>query len=182
MINKYGKEIDLDALRHSAGEDKLKKLLPEFGVKWREQFAFDETGLRRHKYDAAVFREDGSLAFLIEYDGAPHWSAEWYEKAGTRPERCRMHVAKQMLSDAYKAEIAAKKGIPLLRINPMQDKEMHSLLVSWIWRFVDGDVHKSNEINAVKMMDKYGWEFSYIPPSEPSKDEARFLDERLNDF
>lgn len=182
MKNKYGKEIDLEALRYSAGEEKMKKLLQEFGVEWKAQYAFNETGLRRHRYDAAVFRSDGSLAFLIEYDGAPHWSPEWYEKAGTRPQRCRMHVAKQMLSDAFKAEIATKKGVPLLRMDPLQDNEMRALLLSWIWRFVENDHSKSNEINAVKMMDKYGWDFPYVPPSNPSKEEAQFINEWLNDF
>lgn len=182
MKNKYGKEIDLEALRHSAGEDKLQKLLQTFGVKYELQYAFDETGFRRHKYDAAIFKPDGSLAFLIEYDGAPHYSPKWYEKAGTRPERCRMHVAKQMLSDASKAKIAVERGVPLLRICPLQDDEMRALLLSWIWRFVDDDYSQSTEINAVNMMDKYGWDYKYVPPSTPSRELRNFLESRLNDF
>lgn len=182
MKNKYGKEIDLDALRHSAGEDKLKKVLNEIGVCWTPQWAFDQTGLRRSKYDAAVFRPSGELAFLIEYDGAPHYDPEWYEKAGVRPERCRMHVVKQMLSDANKARIARDAGIPLLRISSVQDSEMRSLLLCWVWTFVNKETDRCTEISAVTMFDKYGWDFEYVSPSEPSKTEAAFLESRMNDF
>lgn len=182
MKNKYGKEIDLDALRHSPGEDKMKKVLKEIGIKWAPQWAFDETGLRRSKYDAAIFRQDGSVAFLVEYDGAPHYDPGWYEKAGVRPERCRMHVVKQSLSDAMKARIAAEKKIPLLRIGPMQDDMIREILLCWVWRFVDKNTEKCAEISAVSMLDKYGWTFDYVPPSEPSKGEAEFLAKRLDDF
>lgn len=182
MKNKYGKEIDLEALRRSPGEDKLKRVLDDLGVRWTPQWAFDETGLRRSKYDAAVFRPDGSLAFLVEYDGAAHYDPSWFERAGVRPARCRMHVAKQMLSDANKAATAANKGIPLLRICPLQDAEMRSLLISWVWLFVDGGCSKNAEVNAVSMFDRYGWDFDYIQPSELSKEERTFLEARLNDF
>jgi hypothetical protein len=182
VTNKYGKEIDLETLRRSPGESKLRQILGDLGVSWAPQWAFDETGLRRSKYDAAVFRKDGQVAFLVEYDGAVHYDPAWFEKAGVRPERCRMHVAKQMLSDARKAEIAAKKRVPLLRINPLQDAEMRSLLISWVWSFVDGTSTKNTEINAVSMFDRYGWDFDYVEPSETGKEEAAFLRARLSDF
>lgn len=186
MKNKYGKEIDLDALRRSPGEEALTKLLDELGVKYKAQWFFDETGHRRQKYDFAVFREtDDTPAFLIEYDGAPHFDSGWYEKAGTRPERCRMHVAKQMLSDALKTQVATMHGIPVLRINPMQNAEMRSLITAWVYLFVNQGEANSLEIAAIEMFDAFGWPFEFVERSEPTKKEQAYLEsrrQRLEDF
>ena len=178
VTNKYGKQIDLDKLHRSNGETAIKKVLDDVGAQYRQQFAFDETGLRGKKYDAAVFKRDGALAFLIEYDGAAHYSPAYYEETGVRPERCKMHVVKQHLSDAEKARIAAERGVPLLRIGPQYDGVLRDLVISWVWKFVDGGDPGNTEINGVKMLDLYGWDFNYVPPSEPSKAVAAFITAR----
>ena len=181
VTNKYGKQIDLDKIRQSNGEPAIKKVLDEVGADYKEQWAFDETGLRSKKYDAAVFKDSGQLAFLIEYDGAAHYSPAYFEQAGVRPERCKMHVVKQHLSDAEKVRIATERGVPLLRIGPQYNGMIRDLIISWVWKFVDGGDPGNNEINGVKMLDKYGWDFDYIPPSDMSKAEAAFIKAREED-
>lgn len=42
----------------------------------------------------------------------------------------------------------------------------------------DNANEKAKEISMVKMLDKYGWDFDYVRPSETTKAEEVFLNER----
>lgn len=178
MVNKYGKEVNLPGAKDTEPEREIEQILKSLGVEYRMQFFFDEVGLRRKKYDAAVFK-DGELAFLVEFDGAAHYSPKYYEDCGTRPERCKIHVVRAQLAAARAAKVATQKGVPLLRLDNLHRGEMlRDILLSWVWTFVDGSEEKSPEVNAVKMLDAHGWDFDYVEPSAQSKEEQRFLEER----
>lgn len=79
---------------------------------------------------------------------------------------------------AEKDAIAVKHGVPLLRINEMHRDIMRDLILSWLWQFCDQADEKAKEISMVKMLDKYGWDFEYVRPSETTKAEELFLNER----
>ena len=178
MINKYGKEINLPKTFDTKGEQLVELILKGLGVDYRKQFYFDETGLRRLKYDVAVFDKTGSVKLFIEYDGTEHYDPQFYEAMGTRKCRCKMHVVKSALGDARKMQVAMEKGIPILRIYDWQKPMLRDIIASYVYTSVDGREDISREISAVKMLDKYGWDFEYVKPSEPSRNELKFFEER----
>lgn len=177
-INKYGIEINLPGRKDTRPERLIETILHELGLNYQMQFYFDETGLRRKKFDAAVLGSDGKPSLLIEYDGAEHYDEEFFKDLGNRPERNKAHVVKVNLGDAEKAKIALEKGIPLLRINSLQEQNIRDLILSYVWTFVDNENEAAKEISMVKMLDKYGWDFDYVQPSELTKAEEQFLKDR----
>ena len=114
--NKYGKVIFLPPTHDTAIERKTEEILLELGATYEKQFAFDESGLRRIKFDFALMK-NAIPALFIECDGESHYSPEYYLSMGNRSERNMAHVTKTLLSDATKDRLANEKGIPLLRIN-----------------------------------------------------------------
>ena len=66
----------------------------------------------------------------------------------------------------------------VLRVNEMHRDIMRDLILSWLWEFCDQEDEKAKEISMVKMLDKYGWDFEYVRPSETTKAEEIFLNER----
>jgi hypothetical protein len=177
-INKYGIEIRLPGGKDTRPERLIESTLRELGLNYQMQFFFDEAGLRRKKFDAAVFASDGEPALLIEYDGAEHYDADFFKSMGNRPERNKAHVVKVNLGDAEKARIALDKGIPLLRINSLQERSVRDLILSYVWTFIDNSNEQAKEISMVKMLDKYGWDFDYVQPSTLTKAEESFLKDR----
>lgn len=177
-INKYGIEINLPGRSNTRPERLIEEVLKELGLKYQMQFFFDETGLRRKKFDAAVFGSNSRPALLIEYDGAEHYDEEFFKDLGNRPERNKAHVVKVNLGDAEKARIALEKGVPLLRINSLQEQNIRDLILSYVWTFVDNQNEITKEISMVKMLDRYGWDFDYVQPSELTKAEEQFLKDR----
>lgn len=175
VVNKYDIEICLPGGKDTRPEKLLESTLKELGLKYQMQFFFDETGLRKKKYDAAVFGSDDKPALLIEYDGAEHYDARFFLNMGNRPERNKAHVVKVNLGDAEKAKIALEKGIPLLRINSLQEQNIRDLILSYVWTFVDKKNEQVKEISMVKMLDTYGWDFDYVQPSSLTKAEENFL-------
>ena len=82
------------------------------------------------------------------------------------------------LGDAEKARIALDKGMPLLRINSLQERSVRDLILSYVWTFIDNSNEQAKEISMVKMLDKYGWDFDYVQPSTLTKAEESFLKDR----
>ena len=181
MINKYGKEIQLPKSNDTAGERLIQETLESLGVPYKMQFSFDVKGLRNKKYDAAVFESERMRpVLLIEYDGADHTDPSWYERMGVRPGRCKMHMVKRNLGDAEKDAIALSRGCGLLRIGPQHNPDMiRDLIISYVWTFLDREMDTCKEILAINMLDKYGWDFTYIPPSDPGSREADFIETRM---
>lgn len=175
--NKYGQTIVLPNKEDTGLERIVESVLIEAGADYIKQFAFDKTGLRAKKFDFAVIK-NRQIAFLIECDGAPHYTEEYYVSCGNRECRAKAHLVKRHLGDAEKDAIAVRHGLPLLRVNEMHRAIMRDLILSWLWEFCDQADEKAKEISMVKMLDKYGWDFEYVRPSETTKAEEIFLNER----
>lgn len=175
--NKYGQTIVLPNKEDTGLERIVESVLVEAGADYIKQFAFDKTGLRAKKFDFAVIK-NRQIAFLIECDGAPHYTEEYYVSCGNRECRAKAHLVKRHLGDAEKDAIAVRHGLPLLRVNEMHRDIMRDLILSWLWEFCDQADEKAKEISMVKMLDKYGWDFEYVRPSETTKAEEIFLNER----
>lgn len=175
--NKYGQTIVLPNKEDTGLERIVESVLIEAGADYIKQFAFDKTGLRAKKFDFAVIK-NRQIAFLIECDGAPHYTEEYYVSCGNRGCRAKAHLVKRHLGDAEKDAIAVRHGLPLLRVNEMHRDIMRDLILSWLWEFCDQADEKAKEISMVKMLDKYGWDFEYVRPSETTKAEEIFLNER----
>lgn len=175
--NKYGQTVALPPKDNTKLEKAVESVLKEIGAEYVKQFAFDETGLRAKKFDFAVMK-NGRIAFLIECDGAPHYKEDYYVNCGNRECRAKAHLVKRHLGDAEKDAIALSHGLPLLRINDMHESIIRDLVISWAWQFCDNANEKAKEISMVKMLDKYGWDFDYVRPSETTKAEEVFLNER----
>lgn len=175
--NKYGQTIVLPNKEDTGLERIVESVLAEAGADYIKQFAFDKTGLRAKKFDFAVIK-NRQIAFLIECDGAPHYTEEYYVSCGNRECRAKAHLVKRHLGDAEKDAIAVRHGLPLLRVNEMHRDIMRDLILSWLWEFCDQADEKAKEISMVKMLDKYGWDFEYVRPSETTKAEEIFLNER----
>lgn len=175
--NKYGQTIVLPNKEDTGLERIVESVLIEAGADYIKQFAFDKTGLRAKKFDFAVIKNK-QIAFLIECDGAPHYTEEYYVSCGNRECRAKAHLVKRHLGDAEKDAIAVRHGLPLLRVNEMHRDIMRDLILSWLWQFCDQADEKAKEISMVKMLDKYGWDFEYVRPSETTKAEEIFLNER----
>lgn len=177
-VNKYGQNVSLPAKEDTKLERLVADMLDEIGVEYDSQYAFDETGLRAKKYDFAV-KDNGRVAFLIECDGAPHYKEEFYVDCGNRECRAKAHLVKRHLGDAEKDAIALRHELPLLRINDQHSGIVRDLILSYVWEFVDQANEKTKEISMVKMLDKYGWDFEYIEPSEQTKAVREFLKDRM---
>ncbi len=176
-VNKYGKTVFIPGRADTELERIAESILEEAKADYIKQFAFNETGLRSKKFDFAVLK-NGTIAFLIECDGAPHYKEEYYVSCGNRECRAKAHLVKRHLGDAEKDAIAVEHSLPLLRINEMHKDIMRDLILAWLWRFSDQADEKAKEISMVKMLDKYGWDFDYVRPSETTKAEELFLNER----
>ena len=177
-VNKYGIPIHLPGNSGTKPEQAIEAVLKDINCEYQMGFAFDEPGLRKKKFDAAVFKPNHSIAFLIEYDGEGHYNQEFFKNMGTRECRSIVHVTRTHLMDAEKNRIAVSKGIPLLRLNKLYKDCFRNVILSWVWTFVDEMSDSNQEINMVRMLDKYGWNFEYSEPSSPSKAVQDFLDIR----
>ena len=175
LINKYGFVVNQPGMSGTKPEKKIEEILLCLGCRFQMGFAFDEKGLRRKKFDAAVFRDDGSVAFLIEYDGSEHYDPDFFRSMGNRVCRNIAHVVKEHLADAEKCRIAAEKNIPLLRVNVLYDAFLRNVILAWVWTFVDGETDPSPEVNMIRMMDTYGWSFDYFCPSCMTNRETEYL-------
>lgn len=93
----------------SKGEKEIRKLLEKWNITFKPQFTYDNLiGINRGllKFDFAVFDNDKSLNFLIEYDGIFHYEKQ-YENDGH--ERLAKH-------DKLKNEYCDINKIKLIRI------------------------------------------------------------------
>ena len=176
--NAVGNLVDPEEFTRTPIEDRIEKILNEIGASYVRGYSFDEKGLRSKKYDFAVKRKDGTIGLLIEYDGTEHYSEErWYADMGARIERAPCKVIGQMLKDAKYTKTAAERGIPVLRITKVYQPKLRHLLLSWIWMTVDKPDEEDNaEINLIKMLDHYGWDFEYTRPNGAGKRENEFID------
>ena len=176
-INKYGKEVFLPPQTGSIGARKITAILDECGIPYEEEYRIDADGCRRSPFDIAVMK-DGRPKLFIEYDGEDHYEIDFYLRTGVRPERCKAHVVKAAIADAKKNAIAARFGIPVLRINPLPDEMLRDRVLSWVEVFVnEADTRKGNEVIMIDMLEHYGFDFDYIPPSDMNRAEKERVEQ-----
>ena len=178
-INKYGKEVFLPPQTGSVGARRITAILDECGIPYEEEYRIDADGCRRSPFDIAVMK-DGQPKLFIEYDGEDHYESDFYLRTGVRPERCKAHVVKAAIADAKKNAIAARFGIPVLRINPLPDECLRDRILAWVEVFVsEADPRKGNEVIMIDMLERYGFDFDYIPPSDMSRAEKERVEQLI---
>ena len=161
----------------STGARRITAILDECGIPYQEEYRIDADGCRRSPFDIAVLK-DGQPKLFIEYDGEDHYESDFYLRTGVRLERCKAHVVKAAIADAKKNAIAARFGIPVLRINPLPDEMLRDRILSWVEVFVNvADMRKGNEVIMIDMLERYGFDFDYIPPSDMSRAEKERVEQ-----
>ena len=181
--NKYGKRVFMPRTEGTKPERQIASILESVGIrcdvenddglKYEMGFCFDETGYRRKKYDIAILKY-GKPKLLIEYDGEAHYQESFFKDTGVRPERCTAHVVRSGIADAIKSAIAANHHVAYIRVNKAHMPHIRDLLIAYIEVIVnemDCLKNANNEVVMIDMLEKYGWDFQYIPPSEPTKAE-----------
>ena len=99
-------------MKASKGEIKIHEILEQAGLPFEEEYSFPDlvssTG-RELRFDFAVLNDDGSLMFLIEYQGIQHYQpkSKFGGFAGLR---------KQSYNDKLKREKCKKHNIILVAI------------------------------------------------------------------
>ena len=176
ILNKYGKWVYLPSHSGTESENVIEKILKETGKTYMAQFSFDENGLRRLKFDFAVFNDAGAPALLIEFDGPDHYSKDFYINTGVRPERAKPHVVKRSMGDAEKDLVALRHGCVVLHINATNMENVRDLIISYIWMIVDKEEKETREVSMHKMMERYGWDFVYTIPSKLGRKEQEYLE------
>lgn len=102
----------------SKGEKKIHAVLEQCGIPFTEEYEFPDlisTSGRHLRFDFAVFNDDGSLDFLIEYQGRQHYEAVKHfggDKAAQR----------QKYNDSVKRAYCVKHHIQLVTI-PFWDED-----------------------------------------------------------
>ena len=175
--NKYGKTVTLPPTTGTKGVKRITDILDECGIPYETEYKIDVTGCRKSPFDIAVMKDEKPKLF-IEYDGEDHYNKDFYRYTGVREERLKAHVVRAAIGEAKKAQMAAKFGIPVLRINALPDEMLRDRILSWVEIFVnEADTKQGNEVIMIDMLDKYGFDFDYVPPSDPSRAEEKRVNE-----
>ena len=110
---------------NSKGEEKIKKWLEENNKIFKMQYTFDDllgTGGRKLRYDFAVLNDDGSIKFLIEYDGELHYKP--YRKIDSAMDKLK----RTQIHDEMKNNYCRKNNIKLIRIKYTEFKNIENIL------------------------------------------------------
>lgn len=177
VVNKYGKTVNLSMKTGNGLERDIEDSLKIAKVNYTTQYAFDEKGLRRIKYDFAILNDDQKPVLFIEADGTCHYDEQFFIDQGTRPERAMAQLSRRCIADAEKDKIALEHGVPVLRIDNV--KNLHIRILGYLWKFVEESPQETKEVSMIKMFDQYGWPFKYVIPSELSKEEETYLKGRF---
>lgn len=96
---------------YSKGEFKIKKILDENKISYKQQYTFDNLKLKNLlRFDFGILDENGKLLHLIEYDGPQHTICDrWYGG--------KESFEKLKLSDNMKNNYCEKNNIKLTRIS-----------------------------------------------------------------
>lgn len=99
-------------MKASRGEIKIHEILEEAGLNFKEEYSFPDlisSSGRPLRFDFAIFDDNGTLDFLIEYQGIQHYEAKskFGGIAGLR---------KQQYNDMRKREYCKRHNIILIAI------------------------------------------------------------------
>ena len=116
---KRGTSLSCGCLQLSHGAYKIKQLLLDNNISFVQEYSFE--GLvsnKRHRlrYDFAIFK-DNVLQYLIEFDGAQHYTP--IDHFGGMKE-----FKVRQLYDAKKNKLAFERNIPLIRIPYYHEKSI----------------------------------------------------------
>jgi len=176
-VNKYGKQIVLPPQTNNSGVKRITDILDGCGIPYEKEYKIDADGCRRSPFDIAVM-DNGEPKLFIEYDGEGHYNSDFYLRTGVRKERCKAHVIKCAIGEAKKTAIAARFGIPVLRINALPDDVLRDRILAWVEVFVNKvDTRRGNEVIMIDMLERYGFDFDYVPPSNMSRAEKERVEE-----
>ena len=106
---------------HSKGETKIEKILRENNVKYSQQYVFSElVSLNggKLKFDFAVFNDDNSLRYLIEFNGVQH-----YKPIDFFGGEKQLEIQKQ--NDQLKISYCKQNKIPLVIISYQEIKDIN---------------------------------------------------------
>ena len=178
-VNKYGKEVQIPPQTGNTGVRRITGILDECGISYEEEYRIDAEGCRRYAFDIALLK-DGEPRLFIEYDGEDHYDSGFFLRTGVREGRCKAHVVRTAIGDAKKTAIAARFGIPVLRINALPDEILRDRILAWTEVYVnEADIRKGNEVIMIDMFERYGFDFDYIPPSVMSAAEKERYEELI---
>jgi hypothetical protein len=97
----------------SSGVSIISNILDEWGLEYKREVKLEGCKLQRSlQFDFAVYNEDGSIAFLIEYDGEQHFRAT-NRMGGDK----KLNLIQQR--DRIKDSYCKRNGLTLVRINYM---------------------------------------------------------------
>lgn len=101
-----------DSVLSSNGEKKIHAALAGHGIPFAEEYEFPDllsTSGRHLRFDFAVFKKDGSIDFLIEYQGRQHYESVKYFGGDRGNQR-------QRYNDSAKRAYCVKKRLNLVVI------------------------------------------------------------------
>ena len=97
-------------MKASRGEIKICDILDAAGLKYQEEYSFDDlvsSSGRPLRFDFAVFDDNGDLDFLIEYQDIQHYEAK-SKYGGAKG------LFRQKYNDGQKKEYCMKHGLTLV--------------------------------------------------------------------
>lgn len=98
----------------SIGEDRVRAYLDVNNIVYEQQYRFTECrNIKPLPFDFAIFTENGSLEYLIEFNGKQH-----YENTGWTSDKVisEKQFIRQKLHDQIKRDYCSGKGIKLIEI------------------------------------------------------------------
>lgn len=93
---------------HSIGELNISKILFKNNINFKKEYSFSDLKSEKNRalrFDFAIFNDDNSLLYLIEFDGKQHFN-----------KNTRYYSKTMVEHDKIKNEYCKNNGIPLIRI------------------------------------------------------------------
>lgn len=139
---------------------KIIDILKSFHVRYQISCCLPISGTGNYKYDFIVFRNDKSVAFLIEYDGPSHYDVNAV-RVPCNGQLGYLDLYCNVSTGVKKAGVAANHNIPVLYLTMLHRDIMRDILMAWVFYYVDNLIVFNKLIAAILMHDKYGWDFDF---------------------
>ena len=112
----------------SRGEDKIAEWLDKHKFRYECQYSDKRCRYKRAlRFDFAVFRENGEILTLIEYDGVHHYRPTRFQSSMPN-EQCENNLKDTQIKDEIKNRFCHENNIPLLRISYKQFDKIDDIL------------------------------------------------------
>lgn len=113
--------------KESNGEKRIRIYLRDNGYKFEPQYRMPECkNIKPLPFDFAIFKEDGSLDFLCEFQGAQHYFVVSF--SGCDSEKAQKNFQDLQLRDKIKKEFCEKNSINILYITYKQLDRIEEIL------------------------------------------------------